>query len=435
MSHAADSPLLMIGWDFHQTPVEIRERLAFSPEKVKEALSIMRKEGLLSEGVIISTCNRSEVYGVAGAALADKDPIEGLTEFIAHYHGVPRAEVNGYGYRFAGPEAARHLLRVTSGMESLALGEHQIIGQVREAFRLASSAGATRSVLHRLFQKALETGKRVRSETGLSSRPISIPGVAMELSEKIYENLAPRKFLLLGAGETSGIFFDLLLARGATNIEVTNRTFTRAQELCKRGGKAVPWEDLNAHLATADIVVSATSSTTPVISFEAATAAVAQRLGQPLFFLDLGIPRNVDPRIGELNNAFLYAVDDLQEIAERNRQERQKELGPALEILEEELEEFLAWFGSLAVIPTVTSLRQKFESIRESDFDRQLEKMTHIDAKDREKIRLMAQGMVKSLLRHPTEAIKDEPDPGRRLDRAEAARHLFDLDVKPKERD
>ena len=433
MNNSAESPLVLVGWDFHQTPVELRERLAFSPEKVREALALMRKEGLLSEGVIISTCNRSEIYGVAGAALSGADPTEAVTEFVANYHGIPRTEVNGYGYRFSGTDAARHLLRVTSGMESLALGEHQIIGQVREAFRLASSAGATRSVLHRLFQKALETGKRVRSETGLSSKPISIPGVAMELSEKIYENLAPRKFLILGAGETSSIFFDLLLARGATNIEVTNRTFTRANELCRRGGKAVPWEELESRLAHADIVVSATSSTEPVISFEAAKAAVAQRRGEPLFFLDLGIPRNVDPRVADLNNAFLYAVDDLQEIAERNRQERQKELGPALEILEEELEEFLSWFGSLAVVPTVASLRQKFESIREADFDRHLEKMTHIAEADREKIRLMAQAIVKSLLRRPTEAMKDEPDPGRRLDRAEAARHLFDLDVKPKE--
>lgn len=433
MSGTSDSPLLLVGWDFHQTPVELRERLAFSPEKVKEALALMRKEGLLSEGVIISTCNRSEIYGVTGAALAGRDPLEAVTEFVANYHGIPRTEVNGSGYRFSGTDAARHLLRVTSGMESLALGEHQIIGQVREAFRLASSSGATRSVLHRLFQKALETGKRVRSETGLSSKPISIPGVAMELSEKIYENLAPRKFLILGAGETSSIFFDLLISRGATNIEVTNRTFTRAEELCRRGGKAVPWDQLESRLAHADVVVSATSSASPVISFEAAKAAVAQRRGQPLFFLDLGIPRNVDPRVAELNNAFLYAVDDLQEIAERNRQERQKELGPAMEILEEELGEFLAWFGSLAVVPTVASLRQKFESIREADFDRQLEKMTHIAQEDREKIRLMAQAMVKSLLRRPTEAMKDEPDPGRRLDRAEAARHLFDLDVKPKD--
>ena len=249
MSNSAESPLVMVGWDFHQTPVELRERLAFSPEKVREALSLLRKEGLLSEGVIISTCNRSEIYGIAGPPSRALIPSRPSRNSSSNYHGIPRTEVNGFGYRFSGTDAARHLLRVSSGMESLALGEHQIIGQVREAFRLASSAGATRSVLHRLFQKALETGKRVRSETGLSSRPISIPGVAMELAEKIYENLAPRKFLILGAGETSSIFFDLLLARGAANIEVTNRTFTRADELCRRGGKAVPWDELDSRLA------------------------------------------------------------------------------------------------------------------------------------------------------------------------------------------
>ena len=156
---------------------------------------------------------------------------------------------------------------------------------------------------------------------------------------------------------------------------------------------------------------------------------MAQRRGQPLFFLDLGIPRNVDPRVAELGNAFLYAVDDLQGIAERNRQERQKEIGPALEILDEELGEFFSWFGSLAVVPTITSLRQKFEAIREEEFDRRLEQLTHIPASDRAKIRLMAQSMVRVLLRHPTESIKEEPDPGRRLDRAEAARHLFGLDT------
>ncbi len=433
MSALVESPLLLVGWDYRQTPVELRERLAFPPDKVREALNAMRHEGLLAEGVIISTCNRSEIYGVRGVAMGDRDPFDAVTEFIARFHGIPQLEVDSSGYRYSGGEAVRHLLRVASGLESMALGEDQIIGQVREAFRLASGAGATRSVLHRLFQKALETGKRVRSETGLSTKPISIPGVAMELAQKIYEDITPRKFLILGAGETAGIFFDLLVARGAKNIEVANRTLARSEELCRRAGKALPWEDLATRLPHADIVVSATASTTPVITLETARQAMALRRGKPLFFLDLGIPRNVDPRISELDNAFLYAVDDLQEIAERNRQERQKEIGPALEILEEELQEFVSWFGALAVVPTVTALRKKFESIRETDFDRQLEKMAHIAEGDREKIRLMAQSMVRSLLRHPTEAIKEEPDPGRRLDRAEAVRHLFALDVEAKD--
>ena len=429
MSTLSDSPLFLLGWDFRNTPVALRERLAFSPDRVREALGLMRSQNLLAEGVILSTCNRTEIYGVAGAGLADRDPIEAIAEFLSDFHGVPQAEMGPSAYRGAGGDAVRHLLRVAGGLESMALGEDQIIGQVREAFRVASSAGATRSVLHRLFQKALETGKRIRSQTGLSSRPISIPGVAIELAQKIYEDLTPRRFLILGAGETSSIFYDLLLARGARNIEVINRTLPRAEALCLRGGSAHAWEDLEARLPHADIVVCATSSSTPIISLESARAAVAQRRGQPLFFLDLGIPRNVDPRIAKLDDAFLYSVDDLQEIAERNRQERQKEIVPALEILEEEMAEFLEWMEALAVVPTVTSLRQKFESIRELEFDQQLEKMTSIPEAEREKIRLMAQSMVRSLLRRPTEAIKGEPDPGRRLDRAEAARHLFGLDV------
>lgn len=433
MSGSADSPLLLVGWDFRQTPVELRERLAFSPDKVREALAALRQQGLLAEGVILSTCNRSEVYGVKGAAVEGRDPLQALTEFIASYHGVPASEAGSAGYRHSGPEAVRHLLRVAAGLESLALGEDQILAQVREAFRLASGAGATRAVLHRLFQKALETGKRVRSETGLSSRPISIPGVAIELAQKIYEDLSPRRFLVLGAGETSGIFYDLLLARGAKNITVVNRTLERAEALCRRGGKAAPWEQLPSLLHEADIVVSAVSSDTPVIGLEEARRAVRLRRGQPSFFLDLGIPRNVDPRIADLDDAFLYAVDDLQEIAERNRQERQKEIVPALEILEEELDAFVSWFNSLAVVPTVTALRQRFETIREMEFDRPLEGLSHLSEKDREKIRQMAASMVRCLLRRPTDAIKEEQDPGRRLDRAETARHLFGLDLDPKD--
>ena len=428
MSGHVESPIVLAGWDYRQTPVELRERLAFSPEKVREALNALREEGLLSEGVILSTCNRSEVYGLTGPAMAGREPIPVLTEFIARFHGVPHEDIQGVGYRFAGHEAVRHLMRVSAGLESLALGEDQIIGQVREAFRLATGAGATKAVLHRLFQKALETGKRVRSETGLSSRPISIPGVAIELAQKIFEDLAPRKFLILGAGETSSIFYDLLLARGARNIEVVNRTLARSEALCKRGGKAYPWEELGERLPKADVVISATSSTVPVLTMDTARQALSKRRGQPLFFLDLGIPRNVDPKVVELENAFLYAVDDLQEIAERNRQERQNEIGPAMVILEEEIDKFFAWFGSLAVVPTITSLRQKFETIREAEFDQRLAQLQHLSEGDREKIRAMAQSLVRALLRSPTDAIKDEPDAARRLDRAEVTRYLFDLD-------
>ena len=428
---APASSLVLVGWDFHQTPVELRERLAFSPERVKEALGTMREQGLLAEGVIISTCNRSEIYGMSGPAVAGADALEAVTDFVTRFHGVPRTDVEGSAYRYAGREAVRHLLRVSAGLESLALGEDQIIGQVREAFRVASGHGATKAVLNRLFQKALEAGKRVRSETRLSSRPISIPGVAIELATKIYEDLSRKKIVILGAGETSGIFYDLVLARGARDIEVLNRTFARAEELVKRGGVAYPWETLAERLAHADIVATAVSVQEPVITLDLAKQAMKRRNGQPLFFLDLGIPRNVAPKVRDLEDAFLYSVDDLQQIATKNREARQAEVGPALRIIEEEIDKFEAWFGALAVVPTVTALHQKFEAIREAEFDRRLEQMSHLSEADRDRVRLMAQSMVRSLLRQPTEALKEAEDAEVRLQRAETVRHIFGLDQDP----
>lgn len=425
---ALASPLLLLGWDFRQTPVEVREKIAFSPERLAAGLAQLRERGLLGEGAILSTCNRTEIYGLAGRALSSADPFGALTAFLAEFHGVPEGDFAFSAYRRQGAEAARHLFRVASGLESLALGEDQIIGQVREALRLSTGAGTVKSVLHRLFQKSLEAGKRVRSETGLGSRPISIPGVAIELAQKLYEDLTPRSFLLLGAGETAGIFYDLLVARNATRITVANRTLARAEGLVRRGGRAVAWEDLELHLPQADFLVSAVSSTEPVITAEMARRALHLRRGKPLFFLDLGIPRNVHPAVGDLDGAFLYAVDDLQGIAERNRQERQKEIAPAEAVLEEELAAFMAWFGALEVVPTLTALRQKFEALKESEFDQALAKLDHLSEKDREKLRLMAQSLVRALLRHPTEALKEEPDPARRLERAEAVRHLFELE-------
>jgi len=222
----------------------------------------------------------------------------------------------------------------------------------------------------------------------------------------------------------------LSLRQPADQVGQATWTVDLAEALVRRGGKAIPWVDLPARLPQADVVISAISVSTPFLSLDMARKAMTQRRGEPLFFLDLGIPRNVEPKVSDLENAFLYAVDDLQEIAERNRQERQAEIAPAMAILDEEIDKFFTWFESLAVVPTITSLRQKFETIRETEFDQRLNQLTQISESDREKIRLMAQSMVRSLLRTPIDAIKEEPDPGRRLDRAEVARHLFDLDVR-----
>jgi glutamyl-tRNA reductase len=429
----AESPLVLVGWDFRHTPVSLRERLAFSPDRIREALTLLKREGLLAESVIVSTCNRSEIYGVAGGRGSGDESADRLTEFVANFQQLPEVEIGGSRYRLSGADAARHLFRVAAGLESLALGEDQILAQVREAFRLASGAGATRSVLNRLFQKAFETGKRVRSETGLGTRPTSIPGVAMELAQKIYEDLARRSFLIVGAGETASIFYDLLKTRGASRVEVVNRSFERAERLCRTGGTARRWDELPARLPKADIVVAATSSPEPVLRLPDVREAISARRGEPVFFLDLGVPRNVDPGVSRLDNVFLYAVDDLQTIADSNRRERERDIPAAESIVEEALGDFHTWLGALAVVPTLTALRRRFETVRAEEFDAPLARLAHLDDSDRERIRLIAQSMVRSLLRQPTDALKEEPDPYRRLDRAEAVRHLFGLDDRPEE--
>ena len=426
MSPGSDSSLVLIGWDYRNTPVSLRERLAFSPEKVREALGRITREGVLAEGVIVSTCNRSEIYGVAGAA--GESAADALTDFVAGFHELPRPEIAGVRYGLSGGDAARHLFRVAAGLESMVVGEDQILAQVKEALRLATSAGSTRAVLHRLFQKAFATGKRVRTETGVGSRPTSIPGVAMELAQKVYEDIDRKSFLIVGAGQTASIFYDLLWSRGARKIEVVNRTHARAAEMVARGGTARRWDELHGRLPHADVVVCAVSSPEPVLSAKDVALAAASRRGSPMLFLDLGIPRNIEPEAGRVDDAFLYGVDDLQEIASRNRSEREMEIPRAEKIVEEEVGEFLAWYGSLAVVPTVTALRAQFEKIREEAFDRELERLEAIPADQREKVRLLAQSMVRRLLSHPTSALKDEEDPALRIGRAEAIRHLFHLD-------
>jgi len=420
----AESPLVLVGWDFRRTPISLRERMAFTPDGIREALAHITRQGVLSEGVIVSTCNRSEIYGVG----TSPDVEEAVTEFVAGFHRLPKPDILSSRYRLSGADAVRHLFRVAAGLESLVVGEDQILAQVREALRVASAAGATRSILHRLFQQACAAGKRVRSETGVGTRATSIPGVAMELARKVYEDVDKRSFLIVGAGDIAAIFYDLLIGRGARAIDVVNRSFEKAAALTARGGTPRRWEELSARLPHADVVVCATSSPAPVVSRADAASAVIARRGKPSLFLDLGVPRNIDERVATVEGAFLYAVDDLQEIAARNVAERQSEIPRAETILEEEIADFLSWYGSLAIVPTLTSLRRRFESVREREFDANLARFERVSPEDREKIRLLAQSMVRSLLRHPTAALKDEPDPARRVERAEAVRHVFGLE-------
>jgi len=304
----------------------------------------------------------------------------------------------------------------------MALGESEVLGQVRTALRVAKEAGATRSVLHRMFESAVAAGKRVRTETEISRHPLSVPPIGFELVTKVYGDMAERTVLVLGAGETGTLFAEQAVEAGVRNVRIANRSPERARTLAEKiGGRAVPWEGLPATLVEADVVVGTTASPVPVVRKEDVEAAMRERRGSPMFFLDLAMPRDIDPAVTEVYNVYAYGLDDLQGVAEENRRRRSREIPRVETILEEEIERFAAWYGNLAVVPTLNDLQRRLAALRDAELAR-------VAPEERERFRAFADSIAARLLHEPLRRLKSEADPGRKLDRVEAVRHLFDLD-------
>jgi glutamyl-tRNA reductase len=419
MNGVGEAKLLLIGWNFRTAAMSVRERVAFSSEEIPEALERIRGQGLVSEGVIVATCNRSEIYGVAEHDGAS----EHLTRVISEWRGLDFREAAAGSFAREGAEAARHLFRVAAGLDSLALGESEVLGQVRTALRLAKEAGSTRAVLHRMFESAVAAGKRVRTETEIARHPLSVPSIGFELATKVFGDMAERTILVLGAGETGTLFAEQASGAGVKDIRISNRGLARGEELAARiRGKLVRWEDLPGALPEADVVVGTTASPEPVVTRAAVETAMKERRGRPMFFLDLAMPRDFEAGIGELYNVYAYGLDDLREVAEENRRRRSREVPKAEAILEEDLAKFLAWFGNLAVIPTLTGLQARLAALRDAELAR-------IPEGERERYRAFADSIAAKLLHEPMRRMKAESDPSRKLDRVEAVRHLFDLDA------
>jgi glutamyl-tRNA reductase len=418
MTTAGEARLLLLGWNFRTTALSVRERVAFSADEVREALDRIRREGLVSEGVIVSTCNRSEIYGVTDGSQTSAH----LTRLISEWRGLDvRAAEEGSFYR-EGAEAARHLFRVAAGLDSLALGESEVLGQVRTALRLAREAGATRSVLHRMFETAVAAGKRVRTETEIARHPLSVPSIGFELATKVFGDMAERTILVLGAGETGTLFAEQAAAAGVRDVRVANRGPARAEALAARiGGRAVAWDSRRRALPEADVVVGTTASPGPVVSCADVEVAMRERRGRPMFLLDLAMPRDFEAGVGELYNVYAYGLDDLREVAEENRRRRAREVPRAEVILEEELARFLSWYGNLAVVPTLNDLQARLAALRDAELER-------LPPEERDRFRAFADAIASKLLHEPLRRLKAEADASRKLDRVEAVRHLFDLD-------
>ena len=418
MSTTNEARLLLLGWNFRSGAVAIRDRIAFSGEEVRETLERIRGRGLMSEGVIVATCHRSEIYGIAEGSGTGRE----LLRLISEWRGVDFAEAVQSSFTREGAEAVRHLFRVAAGLDSMALGESEVLGQVRTALRLARETGSTRAVLHRLFESAVAAGKRVRAETEIARHPLSVASIGFELATKVFGEMEEQTILVLGAGETGTLFAQLASEAGVRDIRVVNRNPERGAALAaKVRGTAVPWERLSSALPEADLVVGATASPSPVVGRADAEHAMRQRRGRPMFFLDLAVPRDVDPSVSEVYNVYAYGLDELEAVAQQNRRRRMREVPRAEAILEEELIRFLSWYGNLAVVPTLNALQRRLADLRDAELAR-------MPPEDRERFRAFADAIASKLLHQPLRRLKSETDASRRLDRVEAVRHLFDLD-------
>jgi glutamyl-tRNA reductase len=416
--------IVLVGLNHRTAPVEVRERVSFTAEQSRKAAEELRSRGILQETLVLSTCNRSEIYGVPPETSHECAP--GLSSFLSEFHSV-RPDVLGVSlYHHYDREAVRHLFRVAAGLDSMLLGEAEILGQVREAYRYAHEYGATGPVLNRLFQGALEVGKRVRSETELGTRPMSVASAGVKLAERIFGKMNERSALVLGAGTISEQVVNQLRDRGIARLFIMNRSRERADELAVRvGGKVVEWGEWETALTASDVVVASVASEEPVLRREILQAAMSARGNRALFLMDLGMPRNVEASAAELYNAYVYNIDDLTEIVEQNRHARESEIPKADAIVDEHVGKFLSWQASVELVGLVDALRARLREERAAFIRARMDSMNHLSAGERERMESMMDELLEKLLLEPAERLRGEKELRRKIQNVEALRDLF----------
>lgn len=416
--------IVLVGLNHRTAPVEVRERVSFTAEQSRKAAEELRSRGILQETLVLSTCNRSEIYGVPPESSHESAP--GLSTFLSEFHSV-QADVLGLSlYHHYDREAVRHLFRVSAGLDSMLLGEAEILGQVREAYRYAHEYGATGPVLNRLFQGALEVGKRVRSETELGTRPMSVASAGVKLAERIFGKMNERSALVIGAGTISEQVVNQLRDRGIERLFIMNRSRERADELANRfGGKAVGWGEWETALKVADVVVSSVASEEPVLRREVLQAAMSARGNRALFLMDLGLPRNIEASAADLYNIYMYNIGELTEIVEQNRHAREGEVPRAETIVDEHVGKFLSWQASVELVGLVDALRARLREERAAFIHARLDSMNHLSAAERARMESMMDELLEKLLLQPAERLRGEKELRRKIQNVEALRDLF----------
>ena len=396
--------LLVIGLNHHTAPIAIRECLAFSEGKLEDALSKVHALPSLKENMILSTCNRVEVY--AAARETEKATFD-LKNFLSQYHGLPLKEFEKSLYSHIGEEAVRHIFRVASSLDSMVLGEPQILGQIKDAYDVAQQAKTSGLILHRLLHRAFHVAKRVRAETKIALSAVSVSSVAVECAEKIFGTLEKKTVLLIGAGEMCELAARHLVSAGIEKILVTNRTFERALTLAQEfRGEAIPLEGMAQGLKKTDIVISATNSPQYLIEHNQITKVMKDRKQKPIFFIDISDPRDIEPKVGDLENVYLYNIDDLQKVANENIKDREKEAQRAEMIVQDEVVKFVNWYRSLDVTPTIVSLRNKFEEIRKKELEKTLSIHPNLSQKEKQSLEALTSAIINKILHPPITLLK-----------------------------
>ncbi len=417
--------ILVVGLSHKTAPVSIRERVAFPPTAMEKPLHEMRALPSINEAVIVSTCNRVELYATSNQPDVG---IHQLKSFFASYHGMDLEELESHLYDYQGADAIRHVFRVAASLDSMVIGEPQILGQIKTSYGYAVDFKTVGLILNRFLHKAFSVAKRVRTETNIAGNAVSVSFAAVELARKIFGTLDGKKILLIGAGEMCELAARHFLNNGASSITVTNRTFDRAQKLADEfQGRALPFEEFTESLHQADIVLTSTGAPNFILTEPKVQEVIRKRKNKPMLFIDIAVPRDIDPKVNKIDNVYLYDVDDLQGVIQANLKGRQKEAKKAEQLIEQEIGKFHDWLSSLDVKPTIVQLRRRLQEIQQVELAKTFGNLQNLGAKEKKAIEAMTNAIINKVLHRPTCILKGGHggEPGDNF--VDPVRVLFDL--------
>lgn len=419
--------IIVVGLSHKTTPIEIREKISFPENKINESLEQLHKYEEIHECIIVSTCNRVEIYAVVKNI---HDGIKDIKYFISSCHQLSIEQFDKHLYTHNDDEAIKHIFRVTCSLDSMVVGEPQILGQIKDAYALAMEDNFTSLILNKLMKKSFSVAKRIRTETAIAKNAVSISFAAVELAKKIFGGVDDKVVMLIGAGEMGELAAHHLVNSGVKKVLVSNRTYQRAVDLAEKFcGSPVKFDVMNDYLVETDIVISSTGAPHYVLKKSEIEKVIIKRKNKPMFLIDIAVPRDIEPTVNEIDNVYLYDIDDLQTVVNANIKGRMKEAVKAEAIIEKEVGQFSSWLSTLEVVPTIVSLREKMEEIRQTEFKKTLSKLTSISDKEKEILNKLTSSIVNKILHDPLIVLKKQSESDNGTIYVEVARKLFKLDA------